>query len=76
MEDFPYKQPFFDKKGNLHLPDKIPFGGELNPTLKPNEWFLWILLNSSNVSKKHYENIGSRSTIWRLKKKLNEKGYL
>jgi len=69
-------KPFFDPLGNFNIPNDIPFGGQLNPKLTIREWFLWILDNSINVPKNAYQNlVGSKVTIWRLRKKLKLKGY-
>jgi len=69
-------KPFFDPKGNWYIPSTIPFAGELNPKLKPKEWFCWLLDNSLNTPRKAYRNlVGTPTTVWRIRKKLREKGY-
>lgn len=69
-------KPFFDPQGNWYIPNSIPLPGELNPKLKPREWFCWILDNSLNTPKKSYKNlVGTLTTVWRLRKQLREKGY-
>ena len=63
--------------GNWYLPNDLKFGGQVSPTLKPREWFYYLLLNSKNVPEKMFENlIGSKSTISRVEKSLKLKGYL
>ena len=71
------RKPYFDKEGNWWIPNEIPFGGELNPSLKPKEWICWLLDISENTPKKAYKNIiGVPVTVWRIREKLRKKGYL
>lgn len=71
------KRPFFNKYGEWHIPKDIPWGGQLNPKLKPSEYNCWLLLNSDNVPEDAWTNlVGSRVTVWRIKKSLKQKGYL
>lgn len=74
---------FFNKKGALLLSKGIKFGGELNPKIKPREWFylLFEACKEKNIktcagSKLLEKNYGSRTTQWRTKKSLIKKGYL
>jgi len=70
---------YFDKNGDLMTPLNLKFGGQLKPPLKPGPWFLWIFLTAKS-KKKDFDSwlkpLGSRSTIWRYKKELKEKGYI
>lgn len=71
------RKPFFNPDGDWFIPSEVPFGGELNPKLKPREWFCWLLLNSKNVPEIAWKNlVGVSTTIWRTKNKLKDKGYL
>jgi hypothetical protein len=71
------ERPYFKKNGDWYIPYSIPWGGRLNPKLKPIEWFCWVLLNSENAPAEIWKSlVGSRTTIWRVKKILKEKGYL
>ena len=78
MKQYKYmRKGYFDKGGNWHIPNSTKFGGQMNPKLKPREWFYWLLENSTNKPPNIYDIlIGSRTTQWRVKKKLVEKGYL
>lgn len=72
-------QPFFDDEGNLYIPNNLKFGGEMNPPLRPREWFYYVLINTKNIpTNEDYfiKLVGSKSTIWRAKKSLKKKGYL
>lgn len=74
---------YFDKEGNLFLEKGIKFGGQLKPSVRPREWF-YLLLKAceekgtlpDSVSRIRANWTGSRTTEWRLKKALIEKGYL
>ena len=69
---------YFDKQGELHIPASVPFPGGSNPGLKPREWLFLLLVSAENYSgdpKKFLEPLGSRATLWRVRKKLMEKGY-
>lgn len=69
-------KPFFDPNKNFYIPASIPFGGELNPKLKPREWWCWILDNSLNSPKGIYRHlVGTPTTVWRIRKSLKIKGY-
>jgi uroporphyrinogen-III synthase len=55
---------------------EIPFGGQLSPKLRPKEWYCWVLLHSKNAPENIWKNlIGHKTTIWRVKKRLEKKGY-
>ena len=61
------------------MPNDLKFGGQIKPTLKPTEWWIWLFLTATGPEKykKMYAEEGlSRSTIFRTKKKLRKKGYL
>lgn len=69
---------YFDSFGELHIPASVHFPGGINPGLKPREWLFWILVSAENYpgdSKKFLEPLGSRTTLYRLRKKLMAKGY-
>ena len=67
---------FFNKDG-WWMTNNIPFGGKLSPKLKPSEWLYWVLLNTENADKETISLVvGSRTTVWRIRKILKEKGYL
>lgn len=71
-----HDKPFFDPQGNWYIPRNIPWGGQLQPQLKPTEWLLWILDNSLNVPKNAYKDIlGASASIWRIRQRLKKKGY-
>ncbi len=71
------RKPYFDKQGNWFIPSEVPFGSLLEPKLKPREWFCWLLINSKNVPDNAWKNlVGHPTNVWRIKKKLKEKGYL
>jgi len=83
MKTITKKTPYFDEKGNLYLPDDLKFGGEVNPSLNPKEW--WFLLlkiaDKSKIKEKKYQElidilIGSKQTKYRIEKSLKEKKYL
>lgn len=74
---------YFDEDGNLWMYKTLPFGGNLNPKITSREWF-YLLFEACKEKPfpqekvKHFidSNLGSRSTQWRTKKSLKEKGYL
>ena len=75
------EKPYFDEEENFYIPMSIKPCGEMDPPIKPKEWFYLVLTQSKSISQKrinHYLNIlcGSRSTQWRIKKSLKNKGYL
>lgn len=77
------KTIYFDKEGNLYYPKDIKFGGEVSPSLNPREWFFLVLMiaDKSQISKEKTERlfkhlVGSKSSIYRIKKSLINKGYL
>ena len=69
---------FFDPDGNLFIRKNIKFGGQLNPKVKPREWFYLIFAGcSGDIPDRVKDNLlGSRVTRWRIKKSLIAKGYL
>jgi len=70
-------RPYFDKEKNLAIPNSVKFPGQAKPKLKITEWWMLLMLNSGDVPDSMYENlVGSRTTQWRAKKGLKEKGYL
>jgi len=83
MKAITKSKPYFDKQGNLYMPNDLKFGGEVNPSLNPKEWWFLILeiANKSKITEKKYRElvdilIGSKQTKYRIKKSLKEKGYL
>ena len=75
---FPNKQPFFTKEGDLFVPEMIsPHDSGLTSS---ESYYLMILAASKGdlkVFKKHMSGKGgSRTTLWRIKKSLERKGYL
>lgn len=73
----------FDEDGNLWISKNIKFGGELNPKIKPREWFYLVIesckekeFSKSKVNNFIISTLGSRPTQWRTKKSLIKKGYL
>ena len=70
------RRPFFNNGGDWLIPSEIPFGGQLDPKLKPGEWWCWLLDNSDNVPKDAYRSwVGVPTTVWRIRKKLRKLGY-
>ena len=68
-----------DKKGNVWLPKSLKFPGYLKPHLNCTEWQMWIFLTAKgpeNFKRKYAEKNLSRTTIWRIKKKLKAKKFL
>ncbi|MCK6462844.1 hypothetical protein L6Q79_16050 [bacterium] len=73
-------------KDFMWLKKGIKFGGQMNPKIKPREWFYLLYFGNiesfrKNTPKEKQEQIlqsciGSRATQWRIKKKLIKKGYL
>ncbi len=83
MKKITKTKPYFDKKGSLFFPKDIKFGGEVNPSLNPKEWLFLVLTmaDKSQLSEKHIEKLfndltGSKSSQYRIKHSLCEKGYL
>jgi len=83
MKRITSKKAYFDKEGNLYVPNDIKFGGEVDPALSLGEW--WVLLltaaDKSQISAEHQEKlfnnlVGSKSNIYRIKRSLRVKGYL
>jgi hypothetical protein len=77
------KRAYFDKEGNLYVPDDVKFGGELSPSLNPKEWWTLLLITAdkSQISPERQEKlfsnlVGSASNIYKVKRSLRAKGYL
>ena len=70
------RKPYFDKDGNFYIPTNFPFGGEITPTLKPKEWFYFVLSLCDEIPEYVKPSlVGSKSTQYRTHKKLIKKGY-
>jgi len=75
-------KPRLDDKGNWLLPrGNIRFPGELAPKISPGAWQLLLILKTENLSKEALSQmcdslVGSRTTVWRKRKELKDKGYL
>jgi hypothetical protein len=74
---------YFDREGNLYIPNDIKFAGEINPPLKAKEWWLLVLESSdkSQMAEGKYKElvknlIGSKQVEYRVRKSLKEKKYL
>jgi len=64
---------FFDKEGTLHIPKDVLWPGELTPKLEARAWLFWIVVRAKNYpgnSKKFLDGLGSRATLYRLRKHL------
>jgi len=77
------RRPYFDKKGNLMIPDSILFGGQVDPPLNPREWQILQFIEAVDDTGMNYKEkylhdlrIDSRTSYWRAIKSLKEKGYL
>jgi len=69
---------YFTNEGELHIPASVPRPKELNHPLTLKEWVFWLFFtaeNKRNDYNKWTENLVSRTTHWRIRKKLTEKGY-
>ena len=74
----------FDKDGNLWLDKRIPFGGQMKPSVTPREWFYLLyeackeegLPDNDKIPKFIAKDLGSRATQWRTRNILIKKGYL
>lgn len=74
---------YFDKEGNLYLPNSIKFWGEADPPLKVKEWWFLVLsiadktaLDDEKIRHLYKVLIGSKATQYRIRKSLRRKGYL
>lgn len=86
MKKITNKKIFFDPEGNLFFPRNIKFWWELKPPLSLKEWWFLVfkmadksLLSEEKRKRKEEsfkEFFGSKTTIYRIKKSLKEKGYL
>ena len=82
MNQITTTQPYFDKQGNFYFPNDIKFGGEVEPALRPNEWWFLVLTiaDKEQISEEHqkelFDLVGCKRTLYRIKKSLKEKGYL
>ena len=83
MKQITKEKLYFDEEGNFYFPKKIKFGGEVNPQLKIKEWWFLALTiaNKEKLTKEHIQRlfnniIGSKSNQYKIKKSLEEKGYL
>lgn len=81
-EIFPTEKPYLDKNGRWYLPSDIQF---LQRNMTPREWLALVYYSTNKElcsNKKVLEGFkryflgASRSTAWRIKKSLKEKGYL
>lgn len=69
----------FDNQGELHIPANVHLPGGSNPGLKPRAWLFWLFASAENYpgdSKKYLEGLGSRTTLWRVRKELTTKGFI
>lgn len=74
------KKPYFDQEGNLFLPTTMKFGGQFNPKLTAREWLVlqWLNTDNKEYAPEGYKErlVGSRTTYWRARKSLKEKGFI
>lgn len=69
---------YFDNQGELHIPASVHFPGDPNPGLKPREWLFLLFVSAENYPGDHEKfiaGLGSRATLYRLRKKLMAAGY-
>lgn len=76
---FPTAKPFLNEKQDLFLPKDILWPGDTGLTLKETMYLIAYTAGGDDFVKVLLKNYGkppARTSIWRLKKSLQEKGYL
>lgn len=78
---FPNKKPFFDEEGNLFIPDDTIWFGDKDLSIKETMYLIIIAAAKGDRSDQNFKNVTnskgmSRTTEWRIRKSLEEKGYL